>query len=81
MVRGEVEAVSEAVEAAEQNKNNMGGQAVTNVGYPSQNSHAATKEYVDDELRFFDGFSGIPGRLKQIHNIAEPTENTDVATK
>ena len=76
-----VEAVSEAVEAAEQNKNNMGGQAVANVGYPSENKHAATKEYVNDELLFFDGFSGVPGKVRQIKNIAEPTENTDVATK
>ena len=80
-VRGEVETVSEAVEAVEQKKNNMGGEVVTNVGYPSENDHAATKAYVDDELLFFDGFSGIPGHLRRIKNIEEPTENTDVATK
>ena len=61
-----VEAASEAIEAVKQNKNNMGGHFVTNVKYPTENNHAATKEYVDDELLFFDGFSGIPGRLRQI---------------
>ena len=55
-VRREVEAVSKAVEAAERNKNNMGGQVVTNVGHPTENNHAATKEYVGDELLFFDRF-------------------------
>ena len=80
-VRREVEAVSEAVEAVEKNKTNMGGQVVTNVGHPTENNHAATKDYVDDELLLFNGFSGIPGRLRQIKNIDEPTENTDVATK
>ena len=59
----------------------MEGHALTNVGYPGNLNDAATKDYVDTELLFFDGFSGVPGRLRKIENIAPPTEANDVSTK
>ena len=39
------------------------------------------KEYLEDKLLLFYGFSGIPGTLQRIKNIESPKEDIDVATK
>ena len=54
----------------------MGGQAVTNVGYPSQNNHAATKYYVDQIREATNDMEG-----QKIIHVGTPTEATDAATK
>ena len=73
--------VDEEIRSIKSQKYNMEGHALTNVGYPGNLNDAATKDYVDTELLFFDGFSGVPGRLRKIENIAPPTEANDVSTK
>ena len=73
--------VDEEIRGNKIQKYNMEGHALTNFGYPVNLNDAITKDYVDTEPLFFDGFSGIPGRLKKIENIAPLTEAEDPTTK
>ena len=50
----------------------MEGHALTNVRNLVNDDDAATKDHVDTELLFFDGFSGIPGRLRKTENMPLP---------
>ena len=50
----------------------MGGQAFTNVRNPVNINDAATKDYVDTEVLFYGGFSGISGTLKKLKTLALP---------